>query len=152
MGVVRVTAARKSGVYVRAGLVIPDSEIEVRATRAAGPGGQNVNKVSTRIELRFDVGGSTVLKDEEKQRLRTRLHTRTSRAGVLRVVCQKHRTRAANERAARERLAELLRAALHVRRARRPTRPTAASRARRRADKRRRADAKRSRRRPAPDD
>jgi ribosome-associated protein len=139
MGVVRVTAARKSGVYVRAGLVIPDSEIEVRATRAAGPGGQNVNKVSTRIELRFDVGGSTVLKDEEKQRLRTRLHTRTSRAGVLRVVCQKHRTRAANERAARERLAEL-------------TRPTAASRARRRADKRRRADAKRSRRRPAPDD
>lgn len=146
-----MTAAQNSGVYVRPGLLIPDSEIQVRATRSAGPGGQNVNKVSTRIELRFDVDGSTTLSSEEKQRILTRLRTRTSRAGVLRIVCQKHRTRLGNERAARERLAELLREALHVQRPRRPTRPTEASRARRLADKRRRADAKRRRRRPTPD-
>lgn len=147
-----MTAAQEDGVRVREDLVIPESELEARATRAGGPGGQNVNKVSTRIELRFDVAASEVLSAEQKRRIRARLRTRTNRAGVLRVVSQKHRTRAQNERAARLRLAELLREALHVQRVRRPTRPTRASQARRIEDKRRRSATKRDRRRPPPED
>ena len=68
-----MSAARQSGLYVRDGLVIPEDELEVRATRAGGPGGQNVNKVSTRIELRFDVAASNVLRDEQKRRILGRL-------------------------------------------------------------------------------
>src|SRR5258706_1002570 len=100
--------APRRGLFVREGLVIPESELEVRATRSGGPGGQNVNKVSTRIELRFDVAASTVLTDEEKQRLRTRLGNRTSGLGVLRVVSQRERSQSRNEAAARERLGGLV--------------------------------------------
>ncbi len=143
-----MSAAGESGLFVQDGLVIPDAEIEVRATRAGGPGGQNVNKVSTRIELHFDVEGSSVLSASQRRRIQSRLRTRISRAGVLRVVSQKHRTRTQNASAARERLAELLREALHVPRARRATRPTSGARKRRLDEKRRRADTKRQRRRP----
>lgn len=150
--VAALTSEHEDGLRVRDDLLIPEVELEVRATRSSGPGGQNVNRVATRIELRFDVVASDVLSDEQKRRIRTRLRTRTSRAGVLRVVSQKHRTRAQNERAARLRLAELLREALHVQRARRPTRPTRASKTRRLEDKRRRSETKRGRRRPPGED
>ncbi len=147
-----MSAAGGNEVFVQEGLVIPGAEIEVRATRASGPGGQNVNKVSTRIELLYDVETSSVLSEAQRERIRKRLSTRINRAGVLRVVSQKHRTRNQNEVAARERLAELLREALHVQQVRRPSRPTSASRRRRLEDKRRRSGVKHSRRRPTQDD
>jgi ribosome-associated protein len=143
--------APRTGLEVRPGLVIPEAELEVRRTRSGGPGGQNVNKVSTRVELRFDIASSSVLDDEQKHRLRTLLRGRTSQLGVLRVVSQRHRTQPRNEMEARRRLAELVAAALEVPKARRPTRPSRTARARRVETKRRRSDLKRARRTPAED-
>jgi ribosome-associated protein len=130
---------------------VPAAELQVRRTRSGGPGGQNVNKVATRIEIEFDVEASTALTSAEKERVRARLGGRLSRAGVLRVVSQSERTQARNEAEARRRLASLLSHALAVPRARRPTRPTAAARGARLDDKRRRGALKRGRR-PAADD
>jgi ribosome-associated protein len=145
-------SAPEAGLEIRPGLVIPESELEVRRTRSGGPGGQNVNKVSTRVELRFDIAASGVLDDEQKQRLREQLRGRTSQAGALRVVSQRHRTQTRNEMEARRRLAELVAAALEVPKQRRPTKPSRATQAHRVASKRRRSDAKRARRRPEPED
>jgi ribosome-associated protein len=131
---------------VRAGLVLPAGELRVRRTRSGGPGGQNVNKVATRIELEFDVPASAVLTDAQKAQIRSRLATRMSRAGVLRVVAQSERTQARNEAEARRRLASLLDHALTIPRARRPTRPTFASKQARAEDKRRQSARKRERR------
>ena len=130
---------------VRSGLVLPASELSVRRTRSGGPGGQHVNKVATRVELEFDVEGSTVLSLEEKARIRARLGSRMSRAGVLRVVAQSERSQARNESEARRRLAALLERALAIAPPRRPTRPTAASRNQRLEAKRRRSAIKRGR-------
>ena len=141
-----------AGLEVQPDLVIPESELAVRRTRSGGPGGQNVNKVSTRVELRFDIAASSVLDADQKQQLRSRLRTRTSQLGVLRVVSQRHRSQARNEVEARRRLAELLAAALQVPKPRRPTRPSRALEARRVEAKRRRAVIKRARRAPASED
>ena len=139
------------GLWVRPGLVIPESELAVRRTRSGGPGGQNVNKVATRIELEFDVAASTVLTPEEKARLGAKLAARMSAAGVLRIVAQSERTQARNEAAARRRLAELLVRALAVPKPRRATRPTRAAKTARVLVKRQRGALKRTRR-PAADD
>ena len=146
------TGSAGRGLYVREGLMIPESELEARATRSGGPGGQNVNKVSTRVEVRFDVASSSVLSDAEKQRVRTRLANRTSRLGVLRVVSQRERSQARNEAEARRRLAELLAEALTVPKRRRPTRIGAATRERRLRSKRQRSEVKRQRLAPADSD
>lgn len=127
-------------------LTIPAGELAIAFARSGGPGGQNVNKVATRIELEFDVEGSAVLTESQKERIRARLATRMSRVGVLRVVAQSERTQARNEAEARRRLASLLDHALAVPRPRRPTRPTAASRHARIEDKRRQSARKRERR------
>jgi ribosome-associated protein len=103
-------------------LSIPDDEVAFTFTRSSGPGGQKVNKTSTRVTLRFDVEGSPGLTDAERARIRRRLATRISKDGMLRVISQKHRTQTANRRAALERFAELLRAALKPERKRKPTR------------------------------
>jgi len=124
-------------------------EIEVRFTRSAGPGGQNVNKVSTRVTLLFDFQHCAAFTDTQKQQLHRRLATRLSRDGRLRIVSQRARTQSANRALAEDRLLELLRETLKTRKIRRPTRPTAASRTRRLDAKRRRGEAKRSRRTPA---
>ena len=137
--------AESAGLPVRPGLVVPESEIEVRSSRSSGPGGQNVNKVSTRIEVRFDVEASSVLTPEEKTRLRRVLRTRMNRDGVLRVVSQRERTQARNALAARRRLAELLCAALAVPKRRRASRPTIGSKTQRRESKVRRSRLKQSR-------
>lgn len=124
---------------------IPEDEITFRTSRSSGPGGQNVNKVESRVTLLFDLDGSTGLTDEQKSSIRSRLASRISKAGVLRVVSQKHRTQAANRETARERFEALLRDALAERPERRPTRVPKAVRDRRRDDKRRRAELKRRR-------
>lgn len=134
------------------GLAIPEGELRFTASRSGGPGGQNVNKVATRVTLIFDAGGSPSLSPDQKACIRERLATRISRDGVLRVVSQRHRTQAANRKAAVERFVELLRVALAEEPPRVPTRPTRVARERRVASKKLRARVKEARRRPNVDD
>ena len=129
-------------------VAIPLSELEFRASRASGPGGQGVNTTDSRVELRFDVAGSPSLPPEARERALRRLGPRLDSSGVLRVVAQNRRSQLANRRAAVERFAELLAAALATQRPRRPTRPTRAAAARRVESKRRRSATKRLRDRP----
>jgi ribosome-associated protein len=126
-------------------LALPERELFYRTARSSGPGGQNVNKVETRVTVLFDVGASPTLDDEQKGRIRERLETRIDKRGVLRVVCQKHRTQAANRETARERLASLMADALEQRRPRKRTGKPAAAKRRRLEDKRRRSELKRLR-------
>jgi ribosome-associated protein len=127
-------------------LSIADAELRFVASRSGGPGGQNVNKVNTRVTLLFDVGSSPSLSEEHRDRIRARLATRISADGVLRVVSQRHRTQKANRDTALERFVELLRGALACELPRIPSRPTRAARERRVADKRHRARVKAQRR------
>jgi ribosome-associated protein len=129
-------------------VAIPLSELEFRASRSSGPGGQGVNTTDSRVELRFDVAGSPSLPREARERALRRLRPRLDSRGVLRVVAQAQRSQLANRRAALERFAELLAAALATPKARRPTRPTRAAAARRVEAKRRRSATKRLRGRP----
>ena len=127
-------------------LAVPEEEIAFATSRSGGPGGQNVNKLETRVTLRFDLAGSSVLSAEQKARLRERLATRITKDGVLHVTSQRHRTQGANREAAVERFAELLRDNLREEPPRRKTRPTRAARARRLDAKRRQGQRKQERR------
>jgi ribosome-associated protein len=127
------------------GIAIPEEELTFATSRSGGPGGQNVNKLETRVTLRFDLAGSQSLTPEQKERLRERLATRLTRAGVLHVSAQKHRTQAANRDAALERFAELLREGLREEAPRKKTRLPAAARRRRLEEKKRRSEKKRER-------
>jgi ribosome-associated protein len=99
-------------IEIAPGLAIPDAELAFAASRSGGPGGQNVNKVATKVTLTFDVAASPSLTDAQRDRIRARLATRISKDGVLQVVSQRHRTQGANRAAALERFVELLRHAL----------------------------------------
>src|ERR1700724_1079977 len=118
---------------------IDEREIEESFVRASGPGGQNVNKLATAVQLRFDVRGSPSLPAEVRARLERLAGTPMTRDGVLIIIAQRHRTQARNREDALERLIELVRRAAVVPRPRRPTRPTAASRKRRVEAKKHRA-------------
>ena len=124
---------------------IDEREIEESFVRASGPGGQNVNKLATAVQLRFDVRGSPSLPAEVRARLERLAGTRMTRDGVLIIVAQRHRTQARNREDALERLVELVRRAAVAPRLRRPTRPTAAARERRIEAKKHRAGVKRLR-------
>ena len=125
---------------------IPRSELEYRATRAGGAGGQHVNTSSTRIELLWNVTRSTVLDDVIRARVLARLATRIDGDGWIRVVSSARRSQQQNREAAEERLAELVRGALAVPKRRRPTRPTRASKEERIKEKKKRGETKRMRR------
>jgi len=134
-----------SDLEVQPGLVIPGEELRETASRSSGPGGQHVNKASTRVTLRWNVGASRSLAPARRARLLERLAPRLTRRGELIVHVSRHRSRARNRELARERLAERVREALRSEPPRHPTRPTRASRQRRLERKRRRAGMKRER-------
>lgn len=135
-----------TGLQVNDSLAIPRSELRTRASRSGGPGGQHVNTSSSRIEVEWNVRTSVVLDESQRARLLEKLATRIDGEGDLRVVASDSRSQTQNRRRAEERLAELVRAALVIPKARRKTKPTRASKEARLGDKKRRADTKRHRR------
>ena len=110
------------------GLAIPMEELDFSFSRSGGPGGQNVNKVNSRVTLRFDVVRSPSLSEEQKRRILSRLSTRISAAGILQVSSRKTPSQASNREAAEERFAQLLRDALAPKLVRKKTAPGAAAR------------------------
>jgi ribosome-associated protein len=129
-------------------LQIPDSELTFRYSRSSGPGGQNVNKVATKVTLLFDVRSSRSLTQRQRTLLEQRLANRISKNGILHVTSERHRTRAANQKEVVSRFENLLADALRERTERRQTKVPAASRKKRIEAKRRRSEVKRLRSRP----
>ena len=134
-----------AGLRVARGVEIPLDEVQLRASRSSGPGGQHANVTASRVEAIFDVGASSALSDEQKRRVAARLGPRVT------AVAQDSRSQTRNRELALERLRERLEKALHVPRSRRATRPTKASRERRLDAKRRGSERKAQRRRPSSD-
>jgi ribosome-associated protein len=136
-------------IRINSWLSIPDDEISFTFSRSSGPGGQNVNKLNTRVTLLFDVARSSSLSSTHRQAILDRLATRISREGILRVASQRHRTQKMNREAVTERFAELIRYALTRRRPRKETRVPAAVRAKRLENKKRRSRLKDRRKKPS---
>jgi len=127
------------------GLEIPEGDLEFVASRSGGPGGQNVNKVSSRVTLRFDLERTTALSPEQRSRIRTKLSSRINKDGVLQVTSQVTRSQDLNREDAVARFAELLRKALHREKARVATRATRSSKEQRLQEKKNRTQIKQAR-------
>jgi ribosome-associated protein len=139
-------------IRITPGIAIDEHEIEESFVRASGPGGQNVNKLATAVQLRFNVRGSPSLPDDVRERLEHLAGSRLTRDGYLVIIAQRHRMQGRNREDALERLIDLIRRAAVAPRVRRPTRPTKASRQRRVEAKKHRAGLKQMRRvKPTPD-
>lgn len=126
-------------------LTIPDGALEERFVRASGPGGQNVNKVATAVQLRFDPERAPELSEDVRHRLRALAGSRAAEDGTIVIEARAHRTQSQNRDEARERLVELVRRALIRPKARRKTRPSRAAKQQRLETKKHRADTKRGR-------
>jgi ribosome-associated protein len=138
----RESTGIEDAIRVTRSVTVARSEIELRFSRSSGPGGQHAQRTETRVEAVFDVQASAALTERQKQRV-------IAKAGpVLRAIAQDERSQWRNRELAVERLVDELRAALHVPRRRKPTKPTPAAKERRLAEKRRRGDVKRLRRPP----
>jgi ribosome-associated protein len=120
-------------------LFIPEDELSFAASRSSGPGGQHVNKVSTRMTLLFNVADSPSLSTEQKQRIQSRLSSRISKDGILRIISQRHRSQIANRDATIERFKELLKGALTQRPQRKKTTVSKRARQRRLDEKKQRS-------------
>jgi ribosome-associated protein len=139
-------------VLINDDLEIPQSELSFRYARSSGPGGQNVNKVATKVTLLFDVQASESLGDDQKSLIEQRLANRISSAGILHFTSQRHRTPSANQREVLQRFAELVGDALRERPKRKRTRMPSSAKRRRLDSKRRRSQVKALRRRPPSDE
>lgn len=128
---------------------LPEQELEYKAVRSQGPGGQNVNKLATAIQLRFDIRASS-LPDAVKQRLLKTADSRISNDGVLVIKAQSHRTQERNRTEALERLERLLESVRHAPRPRKKTRPSKAVKKKRLDEKKKRGDLKKTRTKPQP--
>ena len=132
-------------IYINRTITIDESEIQEYFVRTSGPGGQNVNKVATAVQLRFDVANSHSLPEEVRKRLTSLAGKRITEDGILIVDARRFRTQGRNRKDATDRLTELIRKAVQRPKIRRKTRPTLASKIRRLESKRRSAESKRLR-------
>jgi len=135
-------------IVIKPGLSIPEDEISFTFSRSGGPGGQNVNKISSRVTLWFDVLNSGSLTDEQREAILRKLAPRINKAGILRVVSQRHRSQGENRIDVLERFAELLRGALRRRRPRKRTKTPDWAKERRLQQKTRRGRLKADRAKP----
>src|SRR5262249_381275 len=132
-------------IHIMDGVLIPENEVRITASRSGGPGGQNVNKVSSKVTLTFDVRGSSALSEEQKRKIIGKLANRINKEGILQIVSQRTRSQDLNRADVLTRFSEVLRRALTPTRERIKTRVPGAAKEGRLQDKKKRADTKATR-------